>query len=397
MSPDNPSKTLPTTRPSARRRSGGCLLRLILVVSVVGILLIAGVLLLNVLGGSGSLTPSASLDPIRSAAYGAYLALNRDALETPADPGAEPEVFTIEAGQSATQIAERLAAEGMLTDTTLFLRYLSYYGLDTRIEAGTYRLSGGMNIPELAYQLTEAEPPYATLSIPEGWRREQIAERIDADPELPFSGADFLAATGPGASILPGFSFAAEIPEGASLEGFLFPDTYRLAIDSTAQDLVAQMLETFDQRVTPELPDDLASTGLTLYEIVTVASIVEREARVADERTLIADVYLNRYEQGMMLQADPTVQYAMGYQAESGEWWNRSLTQADYTTVDSPYNTYLYAGLPPGPIANPGLEAIRAVIRPADTPYLYFRTTCDGSGRHNFAITFEEHVANACP
>src|SRR5690606_19657711 len=153
---------------------------------------------------------------------------------------------------------------------------------------------------------------------------------------------------------------------------------------------------TFDQRVTPELPAD-GQAGLTLYEVVTVASIVEREARVADERTLIADVYLNRYEQGMMLQADPTVQYAMGYHEPSGEWWNRSLTQADYTAVDSPYNTYLYAGLPPGPIANPGIEAIRAVLRPADTPYLYFRTTCDGSGRHNFAISFEEHVANACP
>lgn len=395
MSPDNHSKTLPT-RPDTRRRSGACLLRLILVLSVAGILLIAGLLLLSALGGGGPLGASANLDPVKSVAYGAYLALNRDGLETPAEPGAEPEIFAVEAGQSAAQIAERLAAEGMIGDTTLFLRYLSYHGLDTQIEAGTYRLSGGMTIPELAYQLTEAEPPFVTLAIPEGWRREQIAERIDAEPELPFSGDDFLAATGPGATIPAGFSFAGEIPDGASLEGFLFPDTYRLAIDSTAQDLVTQMLTAFDQRVTPELPAD-GLPGLTLYEVVTVASIVEREARVADERTLIADVYLNRYEQGMMLQADPTVQYAMGYHEPSGEWWNRSLTQADYTAVDSPYNTYLYAGLPLGPIANPGIEAIRAVIRPADTPYLYFRTTCDGSGRHNFAISFEEHVANACP
>jgi UPF0755 protein len=129
---------------------------------------------------------------------------------------------------------------------------------------------------------------------------------------------------------------------------------------------------------------------------VTVASIVEREAAVADERPMIASVYLNRLAIGMKLEADPTVQYAMGYQYDTGEWWNLNLTQDDYYAVDSPYNLYLYEGLPPGPIANPGLSSIQAVITPAESPYFYFRAACDGSGRHVFSETFEEHVGNAC-
>jgi UPF0755 protein len=186
------------------------------------------------------------------------------------------------------------------------------------------------------------------------------------------------------------------VPAGVSLEGFLFPDTYQLRPDATASDLVGRMLITFDERVTPEMRQQAAAQGFTLYEVLTLASIVEREAAVIEERPQIASVYLNRLSIDMMLQADPTVQYAQGYDPTTGEWWNRGLTQADYTSVDSPYNTYLYAGLPPGPIANPSLSSIQAVLNPADTPYIFFRAACDGSGRHNFAITFEEHLANAC-
>jgi len=397
---------LKTSKTSARgRRSAFSIaLRLVLVASVIGVLLIAAGLLLRVVNSTDGLSgveinlqANPNLNPAKAVALGGYLALNREALETPVDPAGEPEIFRVNAGETAGQIAASLRQQGLIADETLFLRYLTYYGLDTRLEAGTYQLSAAMTIPEIAYQLTDAEPAQVTIGIPEGWRREQIADWIDSQPDLPFTGEEFLAATGPGASVPPDLSFAGEIPPGASLEGFLFPETYRLDLDATAEELVERMLRTFDERFTPEMRAQVAGTGLTLYEVVTVASIVEREARVADERSMIADVYLNRLEQGMRLEADPTVQYAMGYQPDTGQWWNLNLTQADYYAVDSPYNTYLYAGLPPGPIANPGIDAIQAVLRPADTPYLYFRTTCDGSGRHNFAITYEEHLANACP
>ncbi len=148
-------------------------------------------------------------------------------------------------------------------------------------------------------------------------------------------------------------------------------------------------------RVTPELLDGFEAQGLSIYEAVTLASIIEREAVVAEERPRIAGVFLNRLEQGMKLETDPTVQYALGLQADGG-WWKTDLTSQDLQ-FDSPFNTYLHPGLPPGPIANPGLSSLEAVAEPIDTDELYFRALCDGSGRHAFARTFEEHLQNACP
>ncbi len=175
----------------------------------------------------------------------------------------------------------------------------------------------------------------------------------------------------------------------------MFPDTYHLTQDSQPADLVSSMLETFDRRVSAELRDAYAQQGLSLYQAVTLASIVEREAVVTDERPLIASVFLNRLALDIKLDADPTVQYALGRQPD-GAWWKTALSLEDLQ-FDSPYNTYVYAGLPPGPIANPGLESLRAVAFPEPSPYLYFRAACDGSGRHTFAETFDQHLLNACP
>jgi UPF0755 protein len=335
------------------------------------------------------------LSPAEAAALGTYLSLNQGSLSARASADSTPITFEVAAGQSASDVADALYAAGLITDTTLFRYYLRYYGLDSQLEAGVYDLSPDMTIPEIALALTHAGQSDIEFRATEGWRREQMADAINADLELPFTGADFLAATGPGVA-LPEF-LATELPPGASLEGFLFPDTYRLPQGAVAGDLVQRMLANFEDRVTVQMRADAAARGLTLFQVVTLASIVEREAAIPDERPVIASVYLNRLAIGMNLQADPTVQYAMGYQPDAGQWWNLALTQDDYHAVDSPYNTYLYLGLPPGPIANPGLDAIEAAIYPAETDYLYLRAACDGSGRHNFAVTFEEHVANACP
>jgi UPF0755 protein len=147
------------------------------------------------------------------------------------------------------------------------------------------------------------------------------------------------------------------------------------------------------ERVDPQLTADAAAQGLSLFEVVTLASIVQRESVRAEENPAIAGVYRNRLNIGMKLDADPTVQYGIGY--KDGTWWPQ-ITQADYVNAVHNYNTYLRNGLPPGPIANPGLSAIRAVVFPAASDYFYFRAACDGSGLHNFARTFAEHVANAC-
>jgi UPF0755 protein len=152
----------------------------------------------------------------------------------------------------------------------------------------------------------------------------------------------------------------------------------------------------FENQVNSELRGGFSTQGLDLCQAVVLASIVQREAMVEEEMPIIASVFFNRLNSGAVLASDPTVQYALGYNQSQGTWWTNPLSLEDLQ-VDSPYNTYIYAGLPPGPISNPGLAALKAVAFPAQTPYYYFRAACDGSGRHLFSETFDEHLANECP
>ncbi len=323
---------------------------------------------------------------------GLYLSARQGELNTPAGKDDTPVEFTIGAGESVTSIAARLAQQGLIRDATLFRYYVRYHGLDAGIEAGKFTLRQTMTMQEIADRLGHALSDEVVFRTGEGWRMEQIADALAKTPGLNIAPDDFLRLAGTGHF---DYDFLAERPVTASLEGFLFPDTYRLDKDTTAEDLINKMLTDFGQRVTPEIRHGIAGQGLTLYQGLILASIVEREARIPEERPLIASVYLNRLKIGMKLDADPTVQYALGFQKDTGEWWKKPLLLADLD-VDSPYNTYRYPGLPPGPIANPGLASIQAVAQPAQTDFLYFQAECDGSGRHRFARTFEEHAANSC-
>ncbi len=329
----------------------------------------------------------------------AYLRLwlsSREAdLDRPGGMDPSPIIFVVSPGDTAAVIGQNLANQGLIIDADLFRNYARFHGLDSQLEAGTYFLNSTQTIPEIALALTDSSLASVTVRILEGWRREEIAAAIDANPLLNFHSADFLAVTGPGAALPPEFARDVGLPGGASLEGFLYPDTYYLPPDATATDLRDTLLRTFQERADASIRAAAEARGFTLFEVVTLASIVQREAVHVDEAPLIAGVYLNRYAIGMNLDADPTVQYAIGYR--DGTWWP-SITADDYRTAQSPYNTYLHGGLPPGPIANPSLAAIRAVVYPAESDYYYFRADCQGSGYHVFAVTFEEHVANGnCP
>jgi UPF0755 protein len=184
------------------------------------------------------------------------------------------------------------------------------------------------------------------------------------------------------------FDFLADLPPDASLEGYLFPDSYRFAGNDPTLNVVT-MLNTFGTRYDQEMRQRTQQMGLTIHNVVTVASLVEREAQLPEERPTIADVYLSRWEQGWNLDADPTVQYIVG---TPGDWWPTQLSEEDLF-VDSPYNTYQNDGLPPGPIANPGFASIQAVLFPDDTPYMYFVAICD-TGEHAFGVTPEDQEAN---
>ncbi len=332
--------------------------------------------------------PAAWLTFTQRAQYSARLLWYDGLLTRPLNPSGNERNFKINPGDSVNTIAASLQDAALIRDAESFRAYLIYSGLDTSIQAGEYRLSPAMSAIAIAREIQDATSTQVEFAILPGWRMEEIAA------SLPTSG---LAIT------LDEFLAAAQTPsddfdflnEAVSLEGFLFPDSYILPRNITVSELMQTLVRTFAQRLTPDLVAGFEQQGLTIYEAVIVASIVEREAVQDEEKPLIASVYLNRLNIGMKLDADPTVQYVLGFNPLQNTWWTNPLSLIDLD-FDSPFNTYLYTGLPPAPISNPSLDSLQAVAFPAETPYLFFRARCDGSGFHSFAETFEEHVENGC-
>lgn len=320
--------------------------------------------------------------------YSALLLWYDELLTRPRNLSGSEQVFTVDQGESVNSVASHLEEVGLIRNAEAFRAYLIYAGLDTSIQAGDYKLSAAMSTIDIARKLQDATPEDVNFVILPGWRMEEIAASLPTSG-LSISPDDFLSAA---RTAYPEYDFLA----GAdTTEGFLFPDSYDVPRGVTADVLVNGFLRNFTLRLTPEIMQGFEDQGLTIYQAVTLASLVEREAVQNEEKPLIASVYLNRLRQEMKLDADPTVQYALGYNILTQNWWTSPLTLIDLQ-VNSPFNTYLNTGLPPTPIANPGLEALRAVAFPAESNYLYFRARCDGSGFHEFAVTFEEHLANEC-
>ncbi len=336
--------------------------------------------------------PSPTLSALQRYTYSAQLLLEKNDLTTPANPQGSEQQFTIGLGESVGSVATRLEEAGLVPSASAFRNYLIYAGLDTGLQAGNYTLSPALPAMQIAAKLQDATPSQVDFTILEGWRLEEIAAALPTSG-LQITPEEFLSAV----KMAPtGYSFSEGLPEVSSLEGFLMPDAYTLKRDVSVGTMLTILLKNFDSKLTPDIRQGFQRQGLTLYQGVTLASIVQREAVVKDEQPLIASVFLNRLASGMKLDSDPTVQYALGYNDQQATWWTNPLSADDLKT-DSPYNTYLYVGLPPGPIDEPGLSALQAVAYPAQTPYYYFRARCDGSGRHEFARTYEEQLNNACP
>ncbi len=335
---------------------------------------------------------ASQLNTIQRIYLSARLLIQNDDLTTPRAESGEARPFLIQLGETTYEISQRLQAEGIIHSARAFRDYLVYAGLDTTIQAGEYSLNPRMNTMQAAQALQDATPSHITFRILPGWRLEEIAAALPTSG-LSFSPEAFLAQS---QNILINHPILDRLPDGASLEGFLFPDSYRLQREATLEEFLTTILDDFQIKVSPALEEDFSSQGLDLYQAVILASIVQRESIVVEEMSTIASVFLNRLAIGMKLETDPTIQYALGFQSEAGTWWKNPLLLDDLH-VDSPYNTYIYPGLPPGPIANPGMPALLAVAQPAQTPYFYFRAACDGSGRHAFSQTFAEHQSFACP
>lgn len=331
-------------------------------------------------------------------AVGAYSAIGQaldlaratfTGLDRPVSSDSAPVAFRVEPGQNAAAIGAALEARGLIRSAQVFRLLVERDGVGGQLAAGEYELSPSMSTAEVIAVLAHGRVRRGiAFTVPEGWRAEEIAWKLDA--VSPGAGGEYLDVVYRGELYTEELALA----PGTSLEGFLFPDTYEWrpaeGAAALAERMVAQFVKRFDAR-RRELAE---KRGLTPREVVTLASIVEREAARPEERPAIAAVYYNRLEAGMPLQADPTVQYALAearVPAPGNALWKRELSLMDLE-IGSPYNTYRQRGLPAGPICNPGLASLDAVVEPATSDALYFVARGDGS--HAFARTLDEHLTN---
>ncbi len=363
--------------------------RFILLIVIVAILVLVGILAIPAMAAHYYGPPARDLSIIQDFQYSAILLWDDGLLTKPLDTKGAKQSFTVQEGEPIGSVADRLELAGVIRDAGMLRDYLIYTGLDKSVQAGDYKVSSAMSIVDIASLMQDAAPSEVTFVVLPGWRLEEVAA------SLPTSGMDitpdeFIAAA---AQAPARYDFL----EGkATAEGFLYPDSYVLPRTTTVDQLLVTLLRNFSLHLTVDLREGFKREGLGVYQAVTLASIVQRESMKESEAPVIASVYLNRLRMGMKLDADPTVQYALGYNLIQRTWWTNPLGVVDFQIV-SPYNTYANDGLPPTPIDNPGPTALGAVANPADTPYYYFSARCDGSGYHQFAQTFEEHLRNICP
>ncbi|HEY6201923.1 MAG TPA: endolytic transglycosylase MltG [Candidatus Limnocylindria bacterium] len=297
------------------------------------------------------------------------------------DPRADNRAFVIARGETAGQIGKRLEQEGIIRSALAFDYVLYEMERENALQSGSYTVSAALSPRDLAKLFEKAPGEQIVLRLIDGWRLSEIATAVNkAFPSITKQAFSAAAVVGDRKNTV-----LAGLDSTTPLEGFLFPDTYFMRPDATAPQIVDVLLDTFERKVGTTLRSASAERKVPIYDIVKLASIVEREARDRGESPTIAGVYTNRLRIGMKLDADPTIQYAIG------EWRELSL---DDLKLDSPYNTYLHAGLPPTPIANPGVAALEGAAKPADVPYFYFVAKSDGTGGHAFAVTLEEHEAN---
>ena len=291
-------------------------------------------------------------------------------------------LFTVPAGASTKGIAADLAEAGLVQNDWSFVQTVKSEGLDGKLKAGDYKLSKAMDQMEIAAILASGKAFVETfkIAIPEGYEFHMIAQKLADEGRINLETFEKLAEEHP-------FDYRflqGERMYQKRLEGFLFPATYEFKLGADELDILTAMLDKFDRVFTDEMYAQAEAMGLTVNEVVTLASIVERESRVAEEFPIIASVFHNRIKETQKLESCATIQYLLGERKER-------LLFVDLK-IDSPYNTYMNVGLPPSPIASPGELALKSTLSPADTDYFYFVVSGDGDGKHQFSTTYNEHL-----
>lgn len=298
-----------------------------------------------------------------------------------------PVTFSIREGESVTTIAEHLTSAKLIRSTFIFKAHVYFEGARSNFLAGDFTIPAGASTRTIVNLLTTTPATEeVTIRVAESATAKEIADQLEKAGVI--SAIAFLQAvsTTDSRTVTPNrtYDFLRDKPSDATLEGYLFPDTYRFYTKATAAHVVQKFLDTFEAKVSSTILADIRSQGRTVFDVVTLASVVDQEVRTDVDRRLAAGIFLERMRLGIALQSDATVNYVTGKQA-------LQPTNVDLS-VDSKYNTYKYKGLPPGPIGNPSLSAIRAVANPQTSAYLFFLTTPEG--QTVFSKTYDEHLAN---
>jgi len=284
---------------------------------------------------------------------------------------------TVQPGMTASSIGEMLEQRGVIGSKQKFWLIAKLGGEERKFKAGTYHMYVNMPIREALDVLVGGEVSMLRFTIPEGFTVREIASRLERDGIV--QSKEFLDKA---RNFAPYRYMKASRQTMFRSEGFLFPDTYEVEPGTSSEAILQMMVRNFDDKLTDEMRAKAEKLNLSVYELVTLASLVEKEARYEEDRPIIAQVFFKRLEINMPLQSDTTIQYLLDAPKED-------VTYAD-TEIDSPYNTYQHYGLPPGPIANPGLDSIEAVLNPADTDYLYF--VADRAGHNHYSNNYDEHL-----
>lgn len=337
--------------------------------------------------------PGDNVSLLNNLRYSIRLFRNLDSLQKPMEFSDVPErKFTISNSDSALDVCYKLESEQYVFSAVGTCDFLTYKGKDRTLSPGTYTIPSGLNAIQVANFIAENSNRDIQFTIFPGWRLEEIAAVID-QLGLQFSAEEFLTnAYAPTAELAQ----VINLPSQRSLEGYMHPGFYSLKPTIFLEEFILQSINRTNAVIQEagQLFNAQSST-VTTDQLITLASIIQRETLESSEMPTIASVFFNRLAIGMRMETDPTVQYALGFDSATQSWWKSPLTYADLT-VESDYNTYQVQGLPPGPICNPGREAILAAFAPEETGYYFFRAKCDGSMTHNFAVTYEEHLSNGC-
>jgi len=334
--------------------------------------------------------PDPGLDTSHRILLSARLQLHRKNLATYLELGDSSITFSIDPGQSASMIAEKLETMEIIPNADSLVDYWRYKGQDRLIQTGVYLINPDATPLSIAINLVNNSPEEISFAFLAGWRKEEV-ENLLYNTGIFSRDINFQEIEKSSISDC----FPPELRILSSTEGFLFPEVYQLPKNLSPEEILCSFIERFFISIPPNYKELVNKQGLTIYEAVILASIVQREVINAEEAPIIAGIFINRLNAHMPLQSDPTVQYAIASDTEQSNWWKSPLESIDLQ-VNSTYNTYIIDGLPPSPICNPDLNSLLAIAFPKRTNFLFFRASCGQSGTHIFSETYQQHVEAAC-